>query len=252
MTEAYEVRGRRLGVRWTRAGLDRELRALADGALGAHDAPANLSIVVGESAGTNRSKHHLYVQGQPLSSIDGDGSLIRTVIRMLGALAADPAPGSVSLQAFLVVEPGVAAIAVDRRLASDLGRLEPLLRRRGRSVLRLPRLDVWPDRGTAALPDAATAVAVSREALDARWPAQPGDDDLAAGEVVITRVAYAGLPEPGSRADVVAAMMPMVRDPTGRVARTDAAGLAAFAAHVEVHGVVSGGRNRLAALLGLP
>jgi hypothetical protein len=251
VTEAYEIRGRRLGVRWTRAGLDSELRALSDGALGAQDAPANLSIVVGESAGRNRSKHHLYVQGQPLGSFDGDGSLIRAVIRMLGALAADRPAGSLSLNAFLVVDPGIAAIAVDRRLAADLDRLEPMLRRRGRSVLRLARLDMWPDRGVAALLDAATAVGVSVEAVDACWPARPGDDALVSGAMPISRIVYAGLPEPGSRADLVAAMVPMVRDPTGRVARTNAAALAALAAHVDVKAVVSGSRGRLATLLDL-
>ncbi len=245
------MRGRRLGIRWTRAGLDADLRAVCASALGPQDAPANVSVVLGESVGGIRSKHHLYVQGQLLSTTGGDGSLIRAIVRTLGCLAADPVPGTVSLRAFLVIDPDVAAVAVDRRLEGDLLRLEPLLRRRGQRVLMLPRLDAWPDRGAAVLPDVASALGLSVEALNARWPVQPGDDDLATGEVPITRFVYAGLPQSRLRADVVAAMVPLVRDPTGRVARTDVAGLAALTAHVGVNGVVGGGRSRLATALGL-
>jgi hypothetical protein len=252
VTEVYEVGGRRLGVRWTHGGLDAELRGLAAGALGVQDAPANVSIVLGETTDRTRSKHHIHVQGQFASTISGDGGLIRAVVRVLGALAADPPPGSLSLNAFLVIDPGVAAVAVDRRLADDVRRLDPLLRRRGRRVHQLPRLDVWPGRGTAGLPDAATVAGVSVEALDARWPLEPGDDDLAAGEVAITRFVYAGRPEPVSRPESVAAMVPMVRDPAGRVDRTDVAQLAALTARLEVSGVPHGDRSRLAALLGLP
>lgn len=251
MTEVYEVGGRRLGVRWSRGGLDAELRALATHALGVQDAPANVSIVLGERTGRTRSKHQLHVQGQLSSMISGDSGLIRAVIRALGALAAEPPPGSLSLNAFLVVDPDGAAVAVDRRLAVDLRRLGPMVRRRGRRVLQLPHLDVWPDRATAVLPDGATAAGVSVEALDARWPPEPGDDDLAAGEVAITQFVYAGYPEPASRADAVAGMLWMLRDSTGRVDRTDAAQLAALTAHLQVNGVVMQDRARLAAVLGL-
>jgi hypothetical protein len=169
----------------------------------------------------------------------------------LAVLATGPPPGSLSLDALLVLELGGPAVAVDGRLWPDVQTLEPLLRRRGRRVLRLPRLDVWPDRGAAVLPDAASSVGVSVEALNARWPVRPDDDDLAGGEVAISRLVYAGLPGPPSRADQVAAMVPMVRDATGRVARTGAAALAALAAHVEVSPVVSGSRKVLAAELDL-
>jgi hypothetical protein len=237
VTDVYEVGGRRLGVRWSRGGLDAELRALAAGALGVGDAPANLSIVLGERTGRTRSKHQLHVQGQLSSMISGDSGLIRAVIRALGALGAEPSPGSLSLNAFLVVGPD-GAVAVDRRLAADVRRLGPMVRRLGRRVLQLPHLDVWSDRGTAVLPDGATAAGVSREALDARWPPEPGDDDLAAGEVPITQFVYAGRPEPESRADAVADMLPMLRDPSGRVDRTKVAPLAALTAHVPVAGVL--------------
>lgn len=236
-------------MRWTRPSLDSELRALADSALGVQDAPANISVVLGEARDRTQIKHQVYAQGKALSVVRGDGALVRTIVRVLGALATDSPPGSLSLDVLLVVEPGGTAIAVDGKLWPGVQRLEPKLRHRGRRVLRLPRLAVWPDRGTAALPDAATAVGLSAEALNARWPARPGDDDLAGGEVAITRLIYAGLPEPGSRGDVVAAMVPMARDPTGRVARADVAGLAGLAARVDVTPVVSG--NRLAELLGL-
>jgi hypothetical protein len=245
------VGGRRLGVRWSRGGLDAELRALAAGALGVQNAPANVSIVLGERAGRTRSKHQLHVQGQLSSMISGDSGLIRAVIRALGALAVEPPPGSLSLNAFVVVDSDGAAVAVDRRLAADLRRLGPMVRRSGRRVLQSPHLNVWPDRGTAVLPDGATAAGVSVEALDARWPLESGDDDLAAGEVAITRFVYAGRPEPASRADAMADMVPMLRDPTGRVDRTEVAQLAALTAHLPVGGVVMQDRGRLAAVLGL-
>jgi hypothetical protein len=251
VTEVYEVAGRRLGVRWSRPGLDAELRSLAAGAIGVRDAPANLSIVVGESAGRTRSKHQLHTQAQLSSMISSDGGLIRAVIRALGGLAGEPPPGSLSLSAFLVVEPGGIAVAIDRRLAADLRRLGPVIRRLGRRVLQLPRLDVWPDRGTAVLPDAATAVGVSVEALDARWPLERGDDDLAAGDVAIARLVYAGLTAPESRGHAVADMLPMLRDPTGRVDRTEVAQLAALTANLPVAGVVMQDHGRLAAVLAL-
>lgn len=243
--------GRRFGVRWSRVGLDSELRALAAGALGVQDGPANLSVVVGERTGRTRSKHALHVQGQLSSTFSSDGGLIRAVIRALGALAAEPPPGSALLNALLVVDPDGNAVAVDRRLADDVRRLGPLLRRRGRRLIQPPRLLVLPDRGTALLPDAATAAGVPVEALDARWPLEPGDDDLSSGEVTISRFVYAGRLEPESRADAVADMLWMVRDPTGRVERTTVAQLAAFTAHVPLEAVVRLDRGRLASTLGL-
>lgn len=243
--------GRRLGVRWSRAGLDAELRAVAAGALGVQDAPANVSIVLGERTGRTRSKHQLHVQGQLSSMISGDSGLIRAVIRALGALAADSPPGSLSLDAFLMLDPDGAAIAVDRRLAADVRRLGPMIRRRGWRVLQLPHVDVWPDRATAVLPGGAAATGVSLEALDARWPPQPGDDDLASGDVAISRFVYVGRPEPESRGDAVAEMLPMLRDATGRVNRRDVAQLAALTTHLRVGGVVMRDRGRLAAALGL-
>ncbi len=251
MSEAYEVDGRRIGVRWSSGGLDAELRALCSSSIGIQEAPGNISIVLGTEIGGTRSKHQLHVQGQLLSTIDGDGGLIRAVIRTLGTLTVDAPSGTIPLHASLVVYPGVGAIAVDRRLDADLQRLAPLLRRRGRQVLGLPRLDVWPDRGAAALPDAPAAAGVSMTALDARWPLQPGDDDLTSGDVTITRFIYAGLPEPPSRLHVVAGMVPMGSDASNRIARGDVAGLAALAATVPSDGLISGSRNQLAALLGV-
>jgi hypothetical protein len=243
--------GRRLGVRWSRSGLDAELRALATGALGVQDAPANISIVLGERTGRTRSKHQLHVQGQLSSMISGDGGLIRAVIRTLGALAAEPPPGSLSLNVLLLVDPDGTAVAVDRRLATDLRRLGPAVRRSGRRVLQSPHLDIWPDRGTAMLPDGATAAGVSLEALAARWPLQRGDDDLTAGEVAISGFVYAGHPDPESRAHAVADMVPMLRDPTGRINRTEVAQLAALTTQLQLAGVFIQDRGRLAAALGL-
>ena len=129
--------------------------------------------------------------------ISGDGGLVRAVVRALGSLAAEPSPESLSLDAFLMIDPSGAVIAVDRRLAGDVRWLGPALRRRGWRVVHLPHLEAWPDRGTAVLPDGAAAAGVSVGALDARWPLEPGDDDLAAGEVPI-----AGSSTPGAAAGV--------------------------------------------------
>lgn len=251
MTEVYEIDGRRLGVRWSRGGLDVELRALASGALGVQDAPENISIVLGESTGRTRSKHQLHVQGHLTSMISGDGGLVRAVIRALGALGAESPPGSLTLNAFLVLDRSGAGVAVDARLATDVRRLGPHLRRGGRRVLQLPDLAVWPDRAVATVPDGATAAGVSVAALDARWPLKPGDDDLAAGEVALTRFVYAGRPEPESRADAVADMLAVLRDATGRVDRREVARLADLTAHLELSGLAAGDRDRLSALLGL-
>jgi hypothetical protein len=183
--------------------------------------------------------------------ISGDGGLIRSVIRALAALAVEPPPGSLSLNALLVVDPDGTAVAVDRALAYDLRRLGPLLRRHGRRVLQLPHLDVRPELGIAVLPDAAAAVGVSMDVLNDRWPLERGADDLAAGDVALARFAYHGRPEPPSRADAVADMVPMLRDPTGRVDRTEVAQLAALTADLQLECVLIGDRDRLGAVLGL-
>jgi hypothetical protein len=236
------VRGRRLGVRWNRAGLDAELRALAAGALGAQDAPANVSIVLGERTGRQRSKHQIHVQGRLLGTTTSDGGVIRAVIRALGALAGGSAPGTLSLDAFLVVDSNGRAVAVDRRLAADMQRLGPRLGRGGGHIVHLPHLEVRPHSGTAVLPDGAAGAGISLEALETRWPLEPGDDDLASGEVPLAAFLYAGRPDPESPAHAVAEMVPMLRDPTGRVDRSDVAALAALVTNV----VVEAGVLRLA------
>ncbi len=130
MTDVYQVGGRRFGVRWSSGGLDAELRALAAGALGVGDAPANVSVVLGERTGRTRSKHQIHVQGQLSGMISSDSGLIRAVIRALGAIAIEPPPGSLSLHAFLVIDPDGGAVAIDRRLVADVRRLGPKVRRR--------------------------------------------------------------------------------------------------------------------------
>ena len=74
-------------MRWSRPGLAARLAALSGAATGGHDAPANLSVVVGDNHGPVRAKHALYVQGVYLGSPATDGRLLRTVIRAGAALA---------------------------------------------------------------------------------------------------------------------------------------------------------------------
>ena len=251
VTEVYEIGGRRLGVRWSRGGLDAELRAVASAARGVQEAPANISVVLGQSTGRTRSKHQLYVQGRLRGMISGDGGLIRAVIRALAGLAGEPPPGCLVLDAVVALDPSGAAVAIDRRLAADLRRLGPHLRRGGWRVLQLPHLDVRPEAAIAVLPDGAAAAGVSVADLDARWPLEPGEDDLSAGEVTITRFVYAGRSGPESRADAVSDMLAMLRDPAGRVDRAEVAQLAALSALVELRGLATGDRPRLSDALGL-
>ncbi len=224
---------------------------MAAGALGVQDAPPNVSVVLGERTGRTRSKHQVHVQGLLASMISGDGGLLRAVIRALGALAAPVPPDTFPLGAFLVVDADGTAVAVDRRLSADVRLLGPRLRRLDRRVIHVPHLDVRPDAGIAVLPDAATAVGVSVEALDARWPRQPGEDDLSSGEMLLSGVIYAGRPEVVSRADAAADMVPMMRDRSGRVDRAKVAHLAPLTARLPLSGVLMQDRKRLAGLLGL-
>ncbi|MCA1844600.1 MAG: hypothetical protein LC792_15700, partial [Actinobacteria bacterium] len=222
----------------------------ASGALGVQDAPANLSVVVGESARRIRSKHQLHVQGHLTAMVTGDGGLIRAVIRALATLAATAPPGSLTLDAFLVLDRS-AAVAVDRRLAADVRRLGPQLRGAGRQVIHVPHVAVSPQGAIAVLPDAGAALGVAIAELDARWPVQPGDDELVAGEVALTGIVYAGRPEPESRADAVADMLAMLRDPSGRVERVGVTRLADLTSAVEVSSLAAGDRDGLATALGL-
>ena len=243
--------GRRLGVRWSQRGLDSELRALAGAALGVQDAPANLSIVVGESGGRTRAKHQLHVQSRLLNVIRSDGGLVRAVIRVLATMGVEPPPGTLPLNALLLVGPDGTAVAVDSRLSIDVRPLGTRLRQEGLRIVHPPRLDLDPDRAVAVLGDPAAALGVSRLALAQRWPIGPEDDDLVAGEVRIARFVYVGRPEPESRADAIADMLAMLRDPTGRLDRDQVAKLVALTADLELRGVFVGDRRRLAALLGV-
>jgi hypothetical protein len=251
VSEVYEVGGRRLGVRWSQRGLDAELRALAGAARGVQDAPPNLSIVVGESAGRTRAKHQLHVQSRLLNVIRSDGGLVRAIARALATLAVEPPPGTLPLNALLLIGPDGTAVAVDSHLSMDVRPLGARLRRQGLRIAHPPRLDFDPDRSVAVLGDPAAALGVSKLALAARWPIGPEDDDLVAGEVRIVRFVYVGRPEPESRADSVADMLLMLRDPTGRLDRGKVARLAALTEGLELRGVFVGDRRRLAALLGV-
>lgn len=243
--------GRRIGVRWSRAGLDAELRGLAGAALGPHDAPPNVSIVVGDTSGRSRTKHHMVVQGELVAATASDAALVRAVIRALGALVAVPPPGAVALNAFALVDPAGAATIVDRRLAGEFRRLEPRLRRSGRRLVEAPRLHVRPAGATLALPDSATGLGVSLEALDRRWPLEGMVDDLAAGDLPVSGVVYAGRAEPESRAVAVADMVPLARDRVGSVRTVDVGQLAVMAEAVPTEPIPSHDRGRLRRALGV-
>lgn len=240
--------GRRLGVRWSRAGLDAELGALAPAtALGRQEAPPNLSVVVGERSGRSRSKHQLHVQGRLVCTTASDGSLVRAVVRSLVALAVGAPAGTLALGAVAVLGRDRVATAVDRRLAADLDRLAPRLRRSGHRIVDLPHIPVRPAAATAVLPDAAGALGLAVGALDRRWPRAGSDDDLTAGDVWLDRIVYAGNPQPESPAAAIADMVPMARDQTGRVRTHDIDDLAVLASATTTRGVYAGDR---AALLG--
>ncbi|MGH9178398.1 MAG: hypothetical protein ACRD0N_07580 [Acidimicrobiales bacterium] len=251
MTEAYEVGGRRIGVRWTRTGLDAELRALAGGALGRHDAPPNLSVVVGERSGHKLTKHQLTVQGRLLCVTGHDGGLLRALVRALGTLVAGAPPGTVALSAFLVIDPSGIATIVDHRLAAQFRRLEPRLRRAGHRVVEPPTLFVRPASATVSLPDSAGAVGVSRRALDRRWPLEGADDDLVAGDVAVSKLVYGCSREPESLAFAMAEMMPLVRDGAGLVRTTDVERLSQLAQRLPTEPVPGHDPGHLRRVLGL-
>lgn len=242
--------GRRIGVRWTRSGLDAELRALAAGALGPQDAPPNLSVVVGERSGHKVTKHQLVVQGRLLCVTGRDGGLLRAVVRALGALVAGPPPGTVALSAFLVIDPAGIATIVDHRLAAEFRRLEPRLRRAGHRVVEPPSLFARPASATVSLPDSAGAVGVPRSVLDRRWPLDGVDDDLVAGDVPVSKLVYGCSREPDSQAFAVAEMLPSVRDGAGRVRTTDVERLAQLARRLSTEAVPVHDPGRLRRVLG--
>lgn len=238
-------------MRWSRAGLDAELRALATAAVGVEAAPANVSTVLGERAGRTRTKHQLHVQGDLTTVTGADGTLVRAVIRALGALAVGAPEGTLTLKALLVLSAGGTATIVDRRLATGLRSLEPGLRRAGARITAVPHVLIRPATGEAVLPDGAGALGVSVAEVDTRWPRQRGDDDLVAGPVPVDRLVYAGRPDPESTAAAVADMAPMLRDGTGRLRTDDVAALTAFAGAVEHEVAATADRTRLRRALGL-
>ena len=71
-----------LGVRWSDPSLGEQLGSIADTFRGVGEAPPNVSVVVGESSGRSRVKHHLYVQGVPFVVSADDSRLIRATIRV--------------------------------------------------------------------------------------------------------------------------------------------------------------------------
>lgn len=249
--EAYEVGGRRIGVRWSRAGLDEELRRLARSSLGVQDAPPNLSVVVGETSGRTSTKHNLYVQGQLASTTRSEGALVRAIIRALAALGTAIPDDTLTINAFLLIDPMGAVTAVDRRLTADFRHLEPRLRRSGHRAVDAPHLCVRPEAPTVVLPDTRRTVAIELDELDRRWPREKWDDDLLAGDLALSRLVYGGHPDPQSLSAAVADMVSLVRDARGRVATDAVVLLAELAGRVETEGVPGQDPKTLSRALGI-
>lgn len=231
--------------------MDAQLRELCEGALGLGDAPSNVSIVVGEAKGRTRSKHHLYVQGQPMIVGATDGSLVRAVLRCIAGLATDMVVGGLALRAVLVISPEGDAIVVDRRLGPGLERLEPRLRRSGHQIISPPWLVALPESGVVVLPDVTPSVGVSVAEVDDRWPRSGTDDALSSEPRRIARIVYAGQPEAASSAAEVAQMVPLVWDGDGRVRTADVAELVVLGRAAHTTGAVVGDLASLRGALGL-
>lgn len=227
-------------MRWSRPGLDAELRLLTGVGLGPHEAPPNISIVVGEGRGRSRTKHQLSVQGQPTCVTRRDGPLVRAVVRAVGALTTTVPHDGLTVNAFLLLRPDGRAVAVDRRLAADFRRIEPRLRRSGLTVADVPWVVLNAGSATAVLADGAGALGLRVDDVDQRWPRDGTDDDLTAGEVAVERIVHVGGRDPESLAAAVGDMVPLVGDATRRVKVTDVELLAAFADRTQVVGLPGG------------
>lgn len=249
MTDAYEVGGRRLGVRWSGPGP----AALLARCAGAHrrdaDAPPNLSVVLGGSNGAATTKHSLYVQGRQLMTTSNEARLVRAVIRAASALVVEPAAGQVRLDAVPVITPRGSVVVVDRALNHELRVLERRLARRGHRILDCTTTVVDPETGTAAVPDARAAWAIDEQALAELLPAAPGDDDLRRVDGAIARIVHLSHETPESRVAAVAYVAALARRPDGTLRTDDVVRVAALTDRVATVPFVSDASPALLDLL---
>jgi hypothetical protein len=245
--QTFEVGSRRLGVRWNRPGLDHVMSEHA--AEVAADAPANVSVVLGKQAGSVRSKHALYVQGRLVVATPSEGRLVRCIVRALASLGAEPPAGSSKLGASLIAYPDRAMIAIDHRLASELRHLEPRLRTIGAHLIETPFLSVRA--ATVYLPDCSTLVGFSSARLAEAYPSVDLDDPLTPGPVTLSALVYQGHPLPESRASAVADMIPLAREPGGRVRSENVRELVKLSATARTRGVLGQDLRGLREVLGV-
>ena len=240
-----------LGVRWSDPSLGEQLGSIADTFRGVGEAPPNVSVVVGESSGRSRVKHHLYVQGVPLVVSADDSRLIRATIRVLATLAVGVPAGVPPLHTTLVLRADGETIAVDRRLSGELQRLEPRLRRTGARIIDVPSFSVVGGTNEIRLPDAASVVGVGREELQDHWPLGAGDDDLRGLLSRISTVVVLDRANPDSIAGALAAVAPIAAGLKRGLATTDVRALLPLVERAKVVAVHADTRHALRSALGI-
>lgn len=237
-------------MRWSAPGLSQALRSLAGSSTGGHDAPPNLSVVVGGARRVVRDKHHLYVQGALLAAAASDGRLVRGVVRAGAGLVAAVAPDALLVRAIPVIAPDGTAVLVDSRANSDLRAVQARLERSGHRVVDTP----WVVADAAArlvLGDAAAQWRIDCAALDEQFPPGPADDDLTARTAPITRLIALSPAVPESPAAAIALAAGLVYDDRagpGRLRTADVARLARLSLATDLVAYRSGDP---ASLLGL-
>ena len=202
-----------------------------------HDAPPNLSVVLGGFDGVTTRKHTLYVQGRKLMTTSSDARLVRAVIRAASALVAEPTAEQLRLDAVPVVAPDGSVVPVDHGLGNDLRAIERRLTARGYRVLDCAAILVDPAPGAVTIPDARAAWAIDDPALDAAFPARPGDNDLDALDALdgpLTRIVHPAHEVPASRAATVASIAALARRHDGTLRADDVARLAELINRVRV------------------
>jgi hypothetical protein len=229
--------------------LHRELRELAGVKfLPDHATSPNLAVLLGDVEGHTRSKHLLHVQGRLRLATTSDSRLLRAVIRSAAALAADQPVGTLRLDASILLDPHGRAMAIDNQLGDELRRLEPRARRSNYRIIDTPFIDVDTSSATIVLPEWRELTGLSADALDGRWPSDPGADDLRAGHVQLGTMIYAGHPFAESRAAAISEMTPMVLQSDRTVRTEDVRKVAELAERIETRATPGGPSGLVSAL----